>query len=126
MWEDGESFLNIEHDIEVHSEVFAQLLGCERCGMPACEEPWCVFPFPGAGGGLLFRSLGCTRFGAEMMKAVPDLFSTLPVRDWRRLDTEIAYTLEQKGFHPHFHWPPVPHHHYRPERNQCDCGAREH
>lgn len=118
LWDEGEGFLLVEHDIEIHAEVIPQLEGC--------PESWCVFPFPGAGGALLYGSLGCTRFSTELIAKVPNLMKDLCVRDWRRLDSEITPALERAGCTRHYHEPPVPHHHYRPERHQCDCGASGH
>ena len=118
LWEEGEGFLIVEEDIELHADVIPQL--------EACPEPWCLFGFPGAGGALLRGSLGCTRFSTELLVAHPDLMAKLPVRDWKRLDSEILPALTKLGYTQHIHEPPVPHHHYRPERRLCDCGATEH
>lgn len=118
LWDEGEGFLIVEEDIELHEDVLPQL--------EACSQPWCVFPFPGAGGALLYGSLGCTRFSTELIAAVPDLMSKLPVRDWKRLDSEILPSLIRHGYEQHIHEPPVPHHHYRPERRLCDCGMPKH
>ncbi len=118
LWDEGEGFLIVEEDIEIHADVIPQL--------EACPEPWCLFGFPGAGGALLHGSLGCTRFSTELIAAVPDLMSKLPVRDWKRLDSEILPALLKRGYEQHIHEPPVPHHHYRPERRLCDCGQPKH
>jgi len=115
LWRDGESFLLIEHDIEIHADVIPQL---EQCG-----EPWCVLPYEAAGDDdgdrHLYGSLGCTRFGSELLQAHPMFMTNLPVRDWRRLDCEMLPRLQQLGYTQHIHWPAVLSHHVRDGR--CDC-----
>jgi hypothetical protein len=121
-WAQGESFLLVEHDIEIHERVVSEL--------QACQEPWCAFPYAiGApGGDLIDSSLGATRFSAALLEALPGLIGSLPVRDWRRLDCEIAPRLRSAGFAPHVHSPPVSHHHVypapgRPDGEWCACGT---
>ena len=115
MWAAGESFLNIEQDIEIHESVVSQ--------MEACDEPWCVFPYGGAdfvrGGGRLRYSLGCTKFSADLMEDIPDLMSALPVKHWRRLDVEIMPVLIRAAYTTHVHQPPVVQHHVYYERCAC-------
>lgn len=117
LWAAGDSFLLIEHDVEIHDRVIPEL--------DACPEPWCSFPYPvGSPDGMIDSSLGCTRFTADLLAAVPDMIDRLPVRDWRRLDCELAPRLRQAGFVPHVHHPAVKHHHVYPAPggNRCACG----
>jgi hypothetical protein len=126
LWAEGESFLIVEHDIEIHAAVVPDAV--------ACPEPWCVWPFPGPGfwdtagnDPLLYESLGCTRFSAALMAAEPDALTVagamnagLRAGDWRRMDVSILPTLRARGYEPHTHWPAVVHHHRYSAG--CSCG----
>ncbi len=120
LWEAGEAFLNIEQDNEIHASVVPEA--------ESCPEDWCVWPYPGPAGGtgdhLTYRSLGCTRFSAEMLAKVPALMTDLPSHDWRRLDAIMLPGLSSVRTNPHWHSPPVNHHHVRPWvlQRRCDCG----
>ena len=126
LWAQGESFILVEHDVEIHGSVFPEFLNCWR--------PWCVFPYSGPpilGGGLgapFERALGCTRFRSDLLREHPQLISSIGLdwrrpeehRDWRGLDARIASALDQAGEVPHVHSPPVRHHHQYPQG--CACG----
>lgn len=120
VWAAGEAFLVVEHDVEIHADVVPEL--------EACPEPWCLYPY---GIGFPPRpcdcALGCTRFSADLIAAVPDLMRSLPCRDWRRQDCEISPRLRRDGFTPHVHVPPVRHHHVYPGPGGpgCACGDKE-
>jgi hypothetical protein len=123
LWAAGQSFLLVEHDIELRAGLVEEL--------ETCPEPWCAAPYVvgSSRDGFIESSLGCTRFTAEIMRAVPDLISSLPVRDWRRLDCEISPRLRTAGFEPHVHHPAVKHHHVYPRLPRdgggmwCACGT---
>lgn len=123
LWADGDSFLIIEHDIEIRTGVVEEL--------EACPEPYCCFPYAGPGGDLLVRSLGCTRFSGEFIAEHPSLMLDLEdrgmtetsPRHWRRMDAELAHYMQIRQIAPHMHQPPVLHHHAY--RKGCGCG-REH
>lgn len=112
LWGGGKSFLVVEHDVEIHADVIPQL--------EACGEGWCLFPYSAPNGGLFSQSLGCTRFGSQLLRAEPEFMVELPVRDWRRLDCEMYPRLTARGHAPHVHFPPCRHHHVRD--GVCDCG----
>lgn len=118
-WGRGEPFLIVEQDIEIHETVVPEL--------STCPEPWCLFPYPGPAGAigdpLIYSSLGCTRFSAELMWLLPDLLKALPSHDWWRLDALMWERLRTVAS-PHIHEPPVNHHHVRPWLlgHRCDCG----
>jgi hypothetical protein len=120
LWEAGEGFLVIEQDIEVHAEVVPYL--------EACGERWCVYPYPGPAGAygdpLTYYSLGCTKFSAELLAEAPSLMADLESHDWRRLDALMLPLLREAAGQPHWHSPPVNHHHVRPWvlQRRCDCG----
>jgi hypothetical protein len=123
VWLEGEGFLNVEQDVELHEEVIPQL--------EACPELLCVFPYEGGkipgteGDGLIRMGLGCTRFSTELLQAEPDLMMKLPVRGWRRLDSHILPYLFGKGYESHLHWPEVKHHHIYTAHgvSWCACGG---
>ena len=112
IWADGETFAIIEHDIVIHETVLEQFDGC--------GEPWCTFGYPYE----IFKNMsepyhgtGCTRFRAEVMQAIPDLWDTVaereglfhPRRHWCSLDGFSQLELWQAGFHGHRHEPMVGH-----------------
>lgn len=125
-WAARESFLVVEHDIEIRAGLVEEL--------DACPEPWCAAPYVVGSdpNGFIESSLGCTRFSAELLRDAPQIISGLPVRDWRRLDCEISPRLRTAGYEPHVHLPAVLHHHRYPAgvpggwRCACgeDCDAR--
>lgn len=119
MWSAGQSFVVIEHDIELRSDVLP--------GFAACDQPWCVHPYTGPGRKLLTAALGCVRFTDALIEAEPDLIAHvgtvsqgLPAKDWRRLDVTVADVLQARGYIAHQHDPPVTHHHAYPFG--CSCG----
>lgn len=122
LWQEGQAFLNVEQDNEIHGEVVADL--------EKCEEPWCLYPYPGdaprsgEGDRLLYGALGCTRFAAVLMERHPDLMTNLPVRNWQRLDCHILPALRALGYEQHIHNPPVIHHHVY-ALGGCACGDEE-
>ena len=121
LWAAGDTFLLVEHDIEINEQA---LLQAEKC---PCV--WGVSPYSGPGGigDLLCASLGFVRFRAELMKDEPDVLSEIgkvadggleiPPGDFRRLDVRLSTELKLRGYEPHVHASQVHHHHvYR-----CDC-----
>lgn len=138
LWARGEAFVLVEHDIEIHDGVLPELA--------ACPEPWCLFPYArllpgpkvrwdgrgwGPGVALLSNNLGCTRWSAELMAALPDLMTEvrntarpgLPAGHWSRLDDVSAQLLSLAGYEPHVHHPEVLHHHWLDRWNCCACGC---
>jgi hypothetical protein len=124
LWSAGETFVLIEHDMELHSAVLPEF--------DACRQPWCVFPYPGPtpprgwsqvehGDPLLYRSLGCTRFSAALIAKRPRFIADLPSRHWERLDAEIAPALMRLGYQVHVHRPAVLQHHVW--NGECACGT---
>jgi hypothetical protein len=138
-WDRGEAFVIVEHDIEIHGGVLGEF--------EACPEPWCTFPYArllcgphsswsveawGPGIPLLDKSLGCTRFSAELVRAEWDLLDRLgewsiggsPPGHWKRLDDGSAVLLHERGYQVHVHHPEVTHHHWLGPQgwNACTCG----
>lgn len=128
LWEVGEAFCVVEHDIEVGPETLQEFA--------VCPEWWCVAPYNGARSlvppherTLLRRSLGCARFDAELLATHPgimqqvgqidDAYPPIVRRDYRRLDARLSSVLEGLEFEAHQHAPVLHHHVY--EDGQCAC-----
>jgi hypothetical protein len=133
LWTQAESFILVEHDVEIHERAIRSLTYCPR--------PWCLFPYSGprsdGGDSLFYMALGCTRFRSSLMVDHPDLISGIGTgqpprfdiatfRNWRGLDGAIGGRLRERGEKPHIHWPEVLHHHDYPKGCACgtDCEAR--
>lgn len=130
LWKDLEDVLIVEHDIELTEQALTE--------HRECDYPWSVAPFrgPSAYGWeeapLLTMSLGCTRFSADLMRAMPDAVAqanaindagtVCPPGDWHRLDCRLWTVLRGHGDRPrspHVH-AEVPHHHVFDYG--CSCG----
>ncbi len=122
----GDSFILIEHDVEVHEEVVQTLT--------YCPQPWCVFPYRGPprpdGEATLFtHALGCVRFRSTLTQKYPGIVANVgegalrheKPRDWRGLDGRMAGALSAANVRPHVHLPEVLHHHDYPAG--CACGS---
>lgn len=120
LWADGEAFLVVEHDVVIHRDVIPQV--------ESCLEPICLFPYDNichwACQEAWANMLGCTRFSAAVIAAVPDAVSSIPPaqRDWHNLCDSIAgnkvggmpaplrpHSLRAAGFTHHWHFPAVHH-----------------
>ena len=110
VWSDAESFVIIEHDVEIGKDTLESLV--------TCEHTWCAFSYAMGPAGYQ-TALGCTKFDAALMTAHPTLMNEVgdvidpwcPPRDWRRLDTRLKETLTQRyNYVEHCHTPPVKHH----------------
>jgi hypothetical protein len=104
LWEKGESFTVVEHDIIVHPGAIQDLENC--------AEPWCVFPYY-CSVGWITDGLGCTKFSAEFIAQNP-LFLSEPfpsccahTRYYCGLDRLIAHRGLEQGMKPHVHQPGV-------------------
>jgi hypothetical protein len=122
LWRDGETFLIVEQDIEVHDQVVPSLQDC--------DHDWCIFPYPGPmhmrgwsqedNSHFLVRSLGCTRFSDRLLATYPTLVARLTKRTWESLDLHIYEALARHRLTPHPHAPPVLQHHVY--EGWCACG----
>lgn len=107
IWARGETFALLEHDVVCRPDIIAEF--------EACPEPWCVFPYDFCHVECreAWRNmLGCTRFHAELLEAVPDAVSRIPAgaRDWHNMCDGLGANLRAAGFTHHWHGPPVEHH----------------
>jgi hypothetical protein len=108
LWEGGDGFVVVEHDIVVGLETVWELIGC--------EHSWCAAPYPYMGGKGTIIGLGCTKFSGEIIAAVPDalerageMTDSHPAKHWCRLDSRIQRALVDSGYHVHFEHAPVEH-----------------
>ncbi len=111
VWADGETFCVIEHDVVCRPDVIEEF--------EECPEPWCVFPYDD----FCHREcqeawrnmLGCTRFDASLIAAVPQALEDIEERrrPWLNLCDGIGNNLRAAGFTHHWHEPAVHHHHMR-------------
>jgi len=96
LWDAGEPFITVEHDIVPWPGAVDAL--------DACPEPWCTHRFPN--GSNLMISFGIGKYTPT--GRAPDSWSG--VRDGRMLDGEVLpYLLKTLGLKPHVHDPPVAH-----------------
>lgn len=111
IWAEGETFAILEHDVTCRPDVVESFDACPElwclyqydpvctCGNPNCREAW-------------RNMLGCTRFRAELMVAVPDAMASIPTDnwDWHNVCDGLGNNLRAAGFKHHWHGPPVYHH----------------
>lgn len=109
IWERGETFAVLEHDIVCRPDVIQ--------AFEDCPEPWCCFGYsdichPGCMEAWA-NMLGCTRFRSELIAAVPDAMSSIPTEGWpwQNMCDGLGRNLRAAGFTHHWHFPPVVHHH---------------
>ena len=109
-WAAGEAFMVVEHDVVCRADVLVQF--------DACPEPWCAFPYDDMCHWECMEAwantLGCTRFSAELMAAVPDALTSITRADhldWHNVCDGLGGNLRAAGYTHHWHFPPVRHHH---------------
>lgn len=106
-WNQGADLIIVEHDITPHDGV--------ADGFRQCPADWCVYPYA-----LTTRYagyLGCVRFRAGMMNALPDAadvaaqlrWHSWQPGDWRSYADCLWQVLRAAGYEPHVHLPPVRH-----------------
>lgn len=119
LWEAGETFTIVEHDIIVNSNSLDTLA--------YCANEWCACPYLYIGG--WHAGLGCTRFRAELLARHPDVMAvvqgmsdrTHPPMHWCRLDEWIRNTLEARGERCCEQHPPVQHIMQNPNSSSHGC-----
>lgn len=111
IWERGESFATLEHDILCRPDIVE--------AFETCPEPWCVFGYSDICHPQCMEAwaneLGCTRFRAELMVAVPEAISSIepgPLQDWHNVCDGLGNNLRAAGFTHHWHYPVAQHDHW--------------
>jgi len=104
-WNGEDDLMIVEQDNVITAEVIPSF--------NMCDEPWCCYEYIGPPGmdidgtgemRILRKSLGCTRFSAQLQEDVPAV--TISENDyfiWHLLDMRIASMLEIRGYSPHVH-----------------------
>lgn len=102
VWSEQRTTAIVEHDVLPDLDAINSLA--------ECVEWWCACPY--YMGGQIAPGLGCTKFAAELMKMVPDLFDRVAALNmgdinphtWVRLDVSIDMVLiQQLGYKVHCH-----------------------
>jgi hypothetical protein len=108
-WQEADSFAVIEHDVVCRSDVVQ--------AFEECPEPWCTFGYADVWHPESMAAwsdiLGCTRFRAELIEAVPDAVSSISPGgwDWHNLSYGLGENLRAAGYTQHWHYPWVEHYH---------------
>ena len=106
IWERGEGFALVEHDVAPWVGALSQLA--------ACQEDWCMFRYAKAGG--LSRGTGCTKFSGRLVREYPDLADAWRGTPWPMIDgtvgSAVAAVLRAENperMLPCYHTPSVAH-----------------
>ncbi len=113
LWEAGEGFVVVEHDVLPWPGALRQLWDC--------PEMWCAFPYRLSHDPGFSTALGCTKFSAKLLERTPGAMDVLAEgryghsvgdrRHWWGLDGRLSLVLTNLvglGW-PHRHEPPVSH-----------------
>lgn len=101
-WARG-AFINVEHDVAPWPGAIQQLWDC--------REPFCGFGYPVGTTDWLIYSMGCIKFGQELLDANPGLPDRWQDEPWTSLDGKVVNPIcEALGVEDfHRHGPPVAH-----------------
>jgi hypothetical protein len=107
LWESGESFCIVEHDVIVHPSTFDELADC--------PQSWCAFPVPYFVGD--YAGMACVKFSANLIAACPEALQRVghmsnashPPRHWCTLDAWLQVVLQSTGVTRHLHGPALGH-----------------
>ena len=108
LWNTGETFCVVEHDVVVRSDTLNEL--------DECPSDWCSFLVPYVG--VEYAGLGCAKFTADLIARVPDALARVaenegdehhPPKHWCRLDAWLQGVLESAGETKCVHGPPLEH-----------------
>lgn len=126
VWARGETFAVLEHDCVCRPDIVQSF--------EDCPEPWCAYGYHDiccqdeTGYSPCMEAwrnaLGCTRFRKELLDAVPDALSSVPVDnwDWRNICDGLGNNLRAAGFTHHWHFPPIEHHHFNDLKELAHVG----
>ena len=114
LWSEGDTFIIIEHDIEITPTIIPSLL--------KCPQQWCgaIYSVSNTPKAAAFVMLGLTKFSSQLIKKHPDLMQVVGLidddglarKDWHRNDTRIDRVLRQRGYTPCPHERVNHHHNY--------------
>jgi hypothetical protein len=117
-WDGSSDLMTIEHDVGLHADVVPDF--------EACDDSWCWYDYQAGPHGASASGLGCTRFSAEIQRAVPAgvieaghrefITRPNPARcpdchplHWSHVNVSLFRTLRAYGYTPHQHTPPCAH-----------------
>jgi hypothetical protein len=111
LWDSGDDFLLIEHDIVLTQAAVE--------AMESCPHPWCGNAYRvNHQVGEVIVGLGFTRFRSELCQELPDAVERAgrwegryPARHWAKCDARLATELNEAGHLVHRHHPDVGHLH---------------
>lgn len=98
LWDSGDGFIIVEHDIVVRPGVVIALARCRRA--------WCAYPYLQLPGEPV-TGLGCTKFSALVTETV-DPFTGVEPQIWQNVDYAVCSRV-RAFFTEHRHGPPVGH-----------------
>lgn len=98
LWDSGDGFIVVEHDIVVRPGVITNLARCRRA--------WCAYPYVQVPGEPV-TGLGCTKFSALVTSTV-DPFAGVEPQIWQNVDYAICSRV-RAFFEEHRHALPVGH-----------------
>src|SRR5262245_36727721 len=102
LWEEGESFINVEHDIVPWPGALEK--------MWKCKSAMCMYQYPIGHSGLISGSLGCVKFSDELIDAYPLANFGWDDTEWNHLDAQVFGALVlDRSILPDVHQPPVGH-----------------
>lgn len=108
-WDEGKTFINVEHDIVFWPGAIEELI--------ACEQDWCYFSDQWRNDGMPIYHcrFGLTKIGATLIEDVPDVWNDFlrrytpidPPAPYNMLDTFFSDFVRQESDHrpPHEHFP---------------------
>ena len=97
LWQAGEGFLMLEHDIIPVEGAVERLL--------KCRQPWCTHAYPGP---QLFMSIGVLKLSTAAVRASQDLPQLWAGAHWGHIDGIMVPALHAR-FPLHGHYPPFGH-----------------
>lgn len=118
LWQQGESFLLLEHDVLPTAALLEEMWDCESewCAGFAWRYSGAVYP----GETRPFKpirekefALFLNKFSADLLRRTPAVVGAVRVR-WTQVDLAILGTLRMYGAQPHLHEPAVQHLHATP------------
>jgi hypothetical protein len=86
LWERGEGFILVEHDVCPWVGAIQQLMDC--------ENPWCSFYYAKDGGTI--RALGCVKFSDRLVQFNPGLSEGWRGTHWLALDGTVLSAVASK------------------------------
>lgn len=90
-WEEGKTFINVEHDVAPSIEVLKSLW---RCPEKICLTGYVYDTKPGVAPEVTY--LGCVKISEAFIKENPSLFDSFP--DWSGCDGKIWQAAEDKKY----------------------------